>query len=160
MKVKNILICLFFSLILIGVGFYFWWISPPLGSNFEMWQDANLAWEEVEQENVVFSFVGYQKTKKVMQDEENGDVDWIECDIINNSMQLFFYDDQLYKIDYYYMWNWHTIYVSSLSIQLSKCCDANVTVREKFYVPKEVMEYSGKYRLYLLNVGFLEFEIE
>ncbi len=154
---KNIIFitCFCFLGILLGICLYFWWISPPLGSDFEIWQDANLAWESVEQKGVSLQL---KEIRRYKYNDERSKILVKYC-IRNKSENPCVYEDVVYKVDFYCKGNWHTVFLSNISYKNPEVCPVNEEVYESFSVPEEVLKYKGKYRFYLLDVGYLEFEI-
>lgn len=153
MKKKYILCigCLL-VLALVGGGVYVW-IAPPIGSNFYYWDEPESICESVVMEDVNMKFKGLD-----MERDSQGRMAYVSISLKNSGDKEVIYDGTVFRLDYWYLNRWKTVAYNVFPIGVERICHGKEEKEDIILLSKGVVSYPGRYRLYLKDVGFVEFE--
>jgi len=76
----------------------------------------------------------------------------------NLSDEKVYYDCTVYRIDYLHFGRWKTVDYNVFPIGFARECNGKEEKEDRMWLPKTVVSYPGKYRVYVDSLGFLEFE--
>lgn len=147
---KRIIVAVLF-LILLAVGLYIW-ITPPIGSKFYCWENPESICESVVKDDVKIEFLELDYSRV---EEAWFGVRFLLKNFSNNN---FIYNISIYRIDYLYFGRWKTVYFNLFPWTHAEVCYGKERIESVIPFDQEVISYPGKYRVYLKDVGFIEFE--
>lgn len=138
-------------LIILAAGLYIW-LAPPIGSKFYCWEDPESICESVVKDDVDIEFLelDYSKVGEAWFGVRFLLTNFSECDAI--------YDISLYRVDYLHFGRWKTVGFNLFPLTSADVCHGKEQIESAVPFGQEVISYPGKYRVYLKDVGFIEFE--
>ena len=149
MKKRIILTVLFLALLVVGL---YIWFAPPIGNKFYCWEDPESICESVVKADVDIEFLELDYSKV---EEAWFGVKFLLENFTNDSV---WYNITVFRVDYLHFGRWKTVYFNLFPWIHAEVCYGKEKIESAIPFDEEVISYPGKYRIYLKDVGFIEFE--